>query len=57
LSNVVRPKLATSRTHELRPLPLSERKARLSKLLARAPVGIVFNEHADEDGGGRPRQA
>jgi bifunctional non-homologous end joining protein LigD len=35
---------------DLRPLPLSERKARLSKLLARAPVGIVFNEHTDEDG-------
>jgi bifunctional non-homologous end joining protein LigD len=35
---------------DLRPLPLSERKARLAKLLARAPVGIVFNEHTDEDG-------
>jgi ATP-dependent DNA ligase len=32
---------------DLRPLPLSERKA---KLLARAPAGIVFNEHTDEDG-------
>jgi bifunctional non-homologous end joining protein LigD len=33
-----------------RSLPLSERKAKLVKLLARAPVGIVFNEHTDEDG-------
>jgi hypothetical protein len=31
------------------PLPLSERKAKLATLLARAPVGIVFNEHTDED--------
>jgi hypothetical protein len=35
---------------DLRPLPLCERKAKLAKLLARAPVGIVFNEHTDEDG-------
>jgi bifunctional non-homologous end joining protein LigD len=33
-----------------RPLPLGERKAKLAKLLARAPLGIVFNEHTDEDG-------
>ena len=33
---------------DLRPRPLSERKA---KLLARAPAGVVFNEHTDEDGG------
>jgi hypothetical protein len=32
---------------DLRPLPLSARKA---KLLARKPAGIVFNEHAEEDG-------
>jgi bifunctional non-homologous end joining protein LigD len=35
---------------DLRPLPLSERKARLARLLARAPIGIVFNEHTDHDG-------
>ena len=35
---------------DLRPLPLSERKAKLEKLLARSPVGIVFNEHTGEDG-------
>ena len=33
---------------DLLPRPLSERKA---KLLARAPAGVVFNEHTDEDGG------
>jgi bifunctional non-homologous end joining protein LigD len=35
---------------DLRALPLGERKAKLAKLLARAPVGIVFNEHTDQDG-------
>jgi bifunctional non-homologous end joining protein LigD len=35
---------------DLRPLPLVERKAKLVRLLARAPAGIVFNEHAEEDG-------
>jgi ATP-dependent DNA ligase len=35
---------------DLRPGPLSDRKARLARLLARAPAGIVFNEHTDEDG-------
>jgi bifunctional non-homologous end joining protein LigD len=35
---------------ELRPLPLGERKKKLAKLLARAPAGIQFNEHTDEDG-------
>jgi bifunctional non-homologous end joining protein LigD len=35
---------------DIRTLPLAERKAKLAKLLARAPVGIVFNEHTDEDG-------
>jgi len=35
---------------DLRALPLDERKAKLAKLLARAPVGLVFNEHTDEDG-------
>jgi bifunctional non-homologous end joining protein LigD len=35
---------------DLQSLPLGERKAKLAKLLARAPVGIVFNEHTDEDG-------
>jgi bifunctional non-homologous end joining protein LigD len=33
-----------------RPLPLGERKAKLARLLARAPSGIVFNEHTDEEG-------
>jgi bifunctional non-homologous end joining protein LigD len=35
---------------DLRSLPLGERKAKLAKLLARAPAGIVYNEHTDEDG-------
>jgi bifunctional non-homologous end joining protein LigD len=35
---------------DLRPLPLSERKAKLARLLARAPAGLIFNEHTDEDG-------
>jgi hypothetical protein len=33
-----------------RPLPLGERKAKLARLLARAPAGIVHNEHTEEDG-------
>jgi bifunctional non-homologous end joining protein LigD len=35
---------------DLRLLPLGERKAKLARLLARKPAGIVFNEHTDEDG-------
>jgi ATP-dependent DNA ligase len=35
---------------DLRPRPLGERKARLAKLLGRKTVGIIFNEHTDEDG-------
>jgi ATP dependent DNA ligase domain len=35
---------------DLRPLPLAVRKARLARLLARKPLGIVSNEHSDEDG-------
>jgi ATP-dependent DNA ligase len=35
---------------DLRPLPLSERRTNLARLLARAPTGIVFNEHTNEDG-------
>ena len=35
---------------DLRPLPLGKRKAKLAKLLARAQVGIVLNEHTDENG-------
>jgi bifunctional non-homologous end joining protein LigD len=35
---------------DLRPLALSERKAKLARLLARAPASIQFNEHTDEDG-------
>jgi bifunctional non-homologous end joining protein LigD len=34
---------------DLRPLP-GERKARLARLLARKPAGVVPNEHTDEDG-------
>jgi bifunctional non-homologous end joining protein LigD len=33
-----------------RPQPLESRKARLEKLLAKAPAGIQFNEHLDGDG-------
>jgi hypothetical protein len=33
---------------DLRPRPQSERWA---KLRARAPAGVVFNEHTDEDDG------
>jgi bifunctional non-homologous end joining protein LigD len=35
---------------DFRPLPLSERKARLARLLARKHTGVVLNEHTDEDG-------
>jgi bifunctional non-homologous end joining protein LigD len=35
---------------DLRPLPLSARKAKLAKLLGRKPAGIVFNEHTEVDG-------
>jgi len=31
-------------------MPLSERKAKLARLLARKPLGIVFNQHTDENG-------
>jgi bifunctional non-homologous end joining protein LigD len=34
----------------LRPRPLGDRKAKLAKLLMRAPAGIVYNEHTEEDG-------
>jgi hypothetical protein len=34
----------------MRPLPLGEREAKLARLLARKPAGLVFNEHTDEDG-------
>jgi bifunctional non-homologous end joining protein LigD len=33
-----------------RPRPLEERKARLAKLLARAPVGIHYTEYLEGDG-------
>jgi ATP-dependent DNA ligase len=33
-----------------RPLPLAERRAKLERLLNGMVVGIVFNEHTDEDG-------
>jgi bifunctional non-homologous end joining protein LigD len=35
---------------DFRPQPLHARKARLEKLLARAPAGIQFNEHVEGDG-------
>jgi bifunctional non-homologous end joining protein LigD len=35
---------------DLRPVMLGKRKARLARLLARAPPGIEFNSHTDEDG-------
>jgi bifunctional non-homologous end joining protein LigD len=35
---------------DLRLLPLGDRKAKLARLLAGSTAGIVFNEHADEDG-------
>jgi hypothetical protein len=33
-----------------RPRPLAERKARLSKLIAKAPAGLRYNEHLEGDG-------
>jgi ATP-dependent DNA ligase len=33
-----------------RPRPLEERKARLEKLLAKAPAGIQYSEHLEGDG-------
>jgi bifunctional non-homologous end joining protein LigD len=33
-----------------RPRPLEERKARLEKLLAKAPAGIQYTEHLEGDG-------
>jgi bifunctional non-homologous end joining protein LigD len=35
---------------DLRSLGLTDRKARLAKLLGRSSSGIVFNDHSDEDG-------
>ena len=35
---------------DLRPLPLVERKAKLARLLARAPLGLMFSEHTDQEG-------
>jgi bifunctional non-homologous end joining protein LigD len=35
---------------DFRPQPLHARKARLEKLLARAPAGIQYNEHVEGDG-------
>jgi ATP-dependent DNA ligase len=42
---------------ELRPPQLNERKANLARSLAGSAVGIVFNEHTDEDGPTVFRQA
>jgi bifunctional non-homologous end joining protein LigD len=33
-----------------RPRPLEERKAKLAKLLAKAPAGIQYTEHLEDDG-------
>jgi len=33
-----------------RPRPLQERKARLAKLLAKAPAGVHYTEHIEGDG-------
>jgi bifunctional non-homologous end joining protein LigD len=35
---------------DLRPLPLSQRKPHLARLLSRARAGIALNEHTDENG-------
>jgi bifunctional non-homologous end joining protein LigD len=35
---------------DLRPLPLGDHKAKLARLLARKPLGILFNDHTAEDG-------
>jgi bifunctional non-homologous end joining protein LigD len=35
---------------DLRPLPLSDRKRRLAKLIGRRRVGIVLNSHSDDEG-------
>jgi bifunctional non-homologous end joining protein LigD len=35
---------------DLRPQPLQGRKARLEKLLAKAPAGIQYNDHVEGDG-------
>ena len=35
---------------DFRPQPLHARKARLDKLLAKAPAGIQYNEHVEGDG-------
>jgi hypothetical protein len=35
---------------DLRPPPLSERNAKVARLMARAPTGIVLNERTDKDG-------
>jgi ATP-dependent DNA ligase len=35
---------------DLPSLPLGNRKVELARLLRRAPAGIVYNEHTDEDG-------
>ena len=35
---------------DLRALPLSDRKKRLARLVGKRRLGIVLNDHADEDG-------
>jgi bifunctional non-homologous end joining protein LigD len=36
--------------HDLRALPLGDRKKRLARLIGKRRLGIVLNEHTDEDG-------
>jgi bifunctional non-homologous end joining protein LigD len=45
-----RDRLRSCRGRRVERLPLCDRKAKLARLLARAPAGIAFNEHTDEDG-------
>jgi bifunctional non-homologous end joining protein LigD len=42
---------------DLRALPLGDRKKRLARLLGKRRIGIVLNEHSDEDGAMIFRQA
>jgi ATP-dependent DNA ligase len=37
-------------SEDLRPVPLSARKAKLSSLLARKHAAIVYDEYTDEEG-------
>jgi hypothetical protein len=50
ISDPVRVRSPGTDVEDLLPLPLSARKAKLARLLARKPLGIVFNDHTDHDG-------